>query len=186
MGQEICTMLISVAKTKIENRSHLAQNIIRRRKAKGWTQSDLAYKAGVHENVIKRIENDKGEGELETRLAVAGALDCTLSDLYQGSPSAQPLPKDHVTLTDLARGDAKILARLEALERRLPNDIEAKKDEKLQEMEAEIERLKALIGPHKALLKRLQDALPIEIEAIYRALKVPREDAQAKKKGEAG
>lgn len=54
-----------------------------RREALEWNQGDLADKAGVHVNIIKKIETDNGEGSLETRRAIAGALKCTLSDLYK-------------------------------------------------------------------------------------------------------
>lgn len=46
------------------------------------TQSDLADKVGVHVNIIKRIEAGKGEGEKQTREALAEVLKCTMSDLY--------------------------------------------------------------------------------------------------------
>lgn len=69
--------------TKKSERSALALNIINRREAKGWSQGDLAHKVGVHVNTIKSIETDKNEGEKETRIAITGALGCTMSDLYK-------------------------------------------------------------------------------------------------------
>ena len=74
-----------MAKVNITERSQLAQNIVRRRKAKNWSQGELAHRVGVHVNIIKKIEGDGGEGELATREAIAGALECTLADLYAGA-----------------------------------------------------------------------------------------------------
>lgn len=164
--------------TKEKKRSILGQNIVSRRRARGWSQEKLAEKAGVSIGVIKKIELGPKEGSPEAREAVARALGCTVSDLYREA-SAPPPEKQ----PEISPGEAKIL---EILEKRLPVNFKHGKEAEIDNLKAQIRELRELIGPHKALLKRLQDALPIEIEAIYRALKVPREDAQAKKKGEAG
>lgn len=77
-----------MGKVPIEKRSHLAQNMIKRRRVKGWNQEALAHEAGIHHNIVKKIETDKGEGERETREAIAKALGCTLSELYMPSNDA--------------------------------------------------------------------------------------------------
>jgi len=78
-----------LGKTPLAERSELAQNIIKMRKRRGWSQEDLAAKAGLHVNSIKLIETDVNEGHLETRRAIAGALGGTLSDLYKNVNQTQ-------------------------------------------------------------------------------------------------
>jgi transcriptional regulator with XRE-family HTH domain len=95
-------------------RSAFAQNIITRRKALGLNQADLAHKAGIHRNFLARIETAKSAGSEATKEAIAGALGCSVEDLYR---TVKPIRPDHVTLADLARGEARIL---ELLETRLP------------------------------------------------------------------
>lgn len=91
-----------MGKTPIAERSELAQNIIRLRKRRGWSQEDLADKAGLHVNSIKLIETDGSEGHLETRRAIAGALGCTLSDLYKEA-NQKKIPDIDGTLEFLAK-----------------------------------------------------------------------------------
>ncbi|MGE3681939.1 MAG: helix-turn-helix transcriptional regulator [Bdellovibrionales bacterium] len=67
----------------------MAQNIVARRKVRGWSQSDLADRVGVHVNTIKSIETDESEGSLLNRQAIAGALECSLSDLYNDSANVK-------------------------------------------------------------------------------------------------
>lgn len=64
-------------------KSPLAQNIVLRRKSRGWSQADLAHLVGVHVNTIKSIETDKNEGELATRTAIAQSFGCELWELYK-------------------------------------------------------------------------------------------------------
>ncbi len=78
-----------MGKVSIQDRSDLARNIVSKRGEKGWSQEDLADKVGIHVNIIKKIETDKGEGEFATRKAIADALGCTISELYI-SPDRQP------------------------------------------------------------------------------------------------
>lgn len=62
-------------------KTQLAVNIIKRRKAKGWNQDDLAASVGVHVNTIKNIERGLSEGQPDTRRAIAEALGCELWEL---------------------------------------------------------------------------------------------------------
>lgn len=74
---------------KLEDRSILAQNIIRRRKAKRWNQGDLAHKAGYHLQYIKEIETDKKKPSLTTIRDLAHALGSEASDLISEASVAQ-------------------------------------------------------------------------------------------------
>jgi transcriptional regulator with XRE-family HTH domain len=85
--------------TKKNERSLLATNIVNLRKAQGWSQDDLAHRVGVHLNTIKTIETDKSEGTFETRMAIAGALKCELSDLYRDKAPA-PKPRGLVRIPE--------------------------------------------------------------------------------------
>lgn len=82
-------------------RSLLATNIVKLRDAKKWSQADLAHRVGVHLNTIKTIETDKSEGTFETRMAIAGALEVEMADLYRDTASlhhSHPSDEDLVVL----------------------------------------------------------------------------------------
>jgi DNA-binding XRE family transcriptional regulator len=52
----------------------IARQIIRGRKAAGWTQAELAAKAGVRQETISRIETAKHSPGLKTMAKIDGAL----------------------------------------------------------------------------------------------------------------
>lgn len=68
-----------------KKKSVFAENIIRRRKEKGWSQIDLAEAADLSVSYIKQIETDVTDGTIATRDAIAQALGCTKEDLYARS-----------------------------------------------------------------------------------------------------
>ena len=53
------------------------ENIKRLRRAKGWTQPDLAAKSGISVNSISNWENGKAEPTGASLQAIADALGCT-------------------------------------------------------------------------------------------------------------
>ena len=53
--------------------------IVRLRKAKGWTQLDVAKASGLTQSVIARIESKRSVPTLGTLLKIVDALDATLS-----------------------------------------------------------------------------------------------------------
>lgn len=71
----------------------LAHQVEERRRKHGWTQEDLAEKAGISRNQVQNIERNRNntrgpDGKpgpanpnLDTVFALAHALDCTVSDL---------------------------------------------------------------------------------------------------------
>lgn len=83
-------MVKLLAKISFSKKSALAQNIIRLRKALGWSQEELARKSGVNLNSIKLIETDKSEGRKGSREAIAGALGCSYEDLFLAPAPAEP------------------------------------------------------------------------------------------------
>ena len=54
------------------------------RKDRGWRQIDLSQHSGVHEVHISDLERGTREGGLRTLVALAKALEITLSDLVLG------------------------------------------------------------------------------------------------------
>lgn len=69
-------------------KSVLAQNIANFRKAKGWSQADLAEEAHVSLTVVKNLERDVKEGSTGSREAIARALGVSKEDLFR-DPNAQ-------------------------------------------------------------------------------------------------
>ena len=54
----------------------VANNVRRLRKAKGWSQEDLAEKSGLHRTYIGAIERAEQNITVETLARVAAALGC--------------------------------------------------------------------------------------------------------------
>ncbi|EPE82870.1 DNA-binding helix-turn-helix protein [Leptospira noguchii str. 1993005606] len=63
----------------------LGTNIRSLRSKKGWSQSELADKVGVHLTHINRIENGKYLPSLDTVVLLAEALESSLDILVNGS-----------------------------------------------------------------------------------------------------
>jgi DNA-binding XRE family transcriptional regulator len=53
----------------------IARQIIRGRKAAGWTQAELASRAGVRQETISRLETGKHSAGLKTMAKIEGALE---------------------------------------------------------------------------------------------------------------
>lgn len=87
----------------------LARNIITRRKALGLNQAALAHAVGVHVNTIKDIERGLSEGRPDTRQAIATALGCSVSDLFDASGTSQAKPRslDADVISAIERGAAQ-------------------------------------------------------------------------------
>lgn len=62
-----------------EQCARLINELIELRKAKGWTQQNLARACGLTQAVIGRIESKKGAPTLVTLQKIVAALDATLS-----------------------------------------------------------------------------------------------------------
>jgi transcriptional regulator with XRE-family HTH domain len=70
----------------------IGENIRRLRKAKRWTQTDLAVYSGVSFRGVQDIEQGKRTPRRDTVAAIAGALDTTVLELYgQSKIPAQDL-----------------------------------------------------------------------------------------------
>lgn len=73
---------------KIKERSFLAQNLVIKRDARGWTQEKLAEIAGVGLNTIREIETDRSGGRPTTKEKLAKALGCSIAELTLNPPPA--------------------------------------------------------------------------------------------------
>ena len=62
-----------------EQCARLIDELIELRKARGWTQQDLAKACGLTQSVVARIESKKSVPTLVTLQKIVSALDETLS-----------------------------------------------------------------------------------------------------------
>ncbi len=73
----------------------LGKRIADRRESKGWTQKELAQRAGISVTFLSEIENDRRGIGSETLLNIADALGASLDYLVRGevrgAPARRPL-----------------------------------------------------------------------------------------------
>lgn len=62
-----------------------------RRKAKGWTQQDVAARAGIQRTVVSKIENGAYTGSLKALTLYLTAIDLTLTVQAAGLPQLEDL-----------------------------------------------------------------------------------------------
>lgn len=76
---------MKAAFTTLDEFAHLLKQL---RKEHGWTQDELASRAGIAAKQISRIENAVMEPKLSTVLRLASALGVTLSVVSRGGDTA--------------------------------------------------------------------------------------------------
>jgi transcriptional regulator with XRE-family HTH domain len=90
--------------TSKRDRSTFIKNVIVARKAKGWSASTLAEKAGVPYPTLRDLESGRNYGRHETKEAIAAALGKTVDELNQvagAAPSTSTItPEDIISLID--------------------------------------------------------------------------------------
>ncbi len=63
--------------------AHLSNNILARQRAtRGWSQSELARRAGIPRTTVGAIEGNRFTPSVTTALALARALDCSVEELF--------------------------------------------------------------------------------------------------------
>jgi transcriptional regulator with XRE-family HTH domain len=74
-----------------EPRMRVAQNIYRLRSARGFTQQELARRAGMRQPRIAGLERGDAGSTQDTLVRIAIALDVDIADLYQrrGKPTSR-------------------------------------------------------------------------------------------------
>lgn len=73
------------------------------RKQKGWTQRDLAGKAGIDFTYLSKIENDKEPASEKTILALANALGADSEELVMLARKVPAIAREEMTATPGAR-----------------------------------------------------------------------------------
>ena len=75
----------------------IAGNIVKKRQARGWTQSDLARRFPTvrSKQQVCVVEKGRKDMKVSTLQRFAGALDCTVEDLIDG---VQPTPVERCSV----------------------------------------------------------------------------------------
>lgn len=74
--------LAAIFRRMVEERHReLGRRVARLRRERGWTQPDLAHRAGVSIGTISRLERGAHEGRAHTIRQVAAALEVPVADL---------------------------------------------------------------------------------------------------------
>jgi len=63
-------------------RSKLAENMVRLRGRRGWSQDALALESGVHRTMIAKLEMRRRNPSFDTLVRLASALGVTLHELF--------------------------------------------------------------------------------------------------------
>jgi transcriptional regulator with XRE-family HTH domain len=69
--------------------SSLGEEVRERRKRRNLTQEALAFEAGIHPNVVGRLERGKYNPTVITLSAIAVKLNTSLHDLFAGAAKRQ-------------------------------------------------------------------------------------------------
>jgi molybdate-binding protein/transcriptional regulator with XRE-family HTH domain len=71
----------------------LARNSVRQRRlARGWSQADLARRAGISRTAVSAIETDRLVPSVAAALAIAGVLGCPVEALFGGGTDEATVP----------------------------------------------------------------------------------------------
>jgi transcriptional regulator with XRE-family HTH domain len=66
----------------VSARKLLAQNMIQKRRALGWSQEVLAFESGLHRTFIAQLESMKRNVSLDNVERIACALNVPIRDLF--------------------------------------------------------------------------------------------------------
>lgn len=137
-------------------------NLRRLRKAKFRSQAEFAEAVGLSLRGYQKYEQGESSPTAETLERFSRALGCQPWELVKPEVVPTP-PKEGITLRDLAYPErlAEKLDRLEKLEK---NEIE-RLEAQLQEKDQKLQQMEALIGPHRPILKALNER-PEMVEAV--------------------
>lgn len=61
-----------------------AENLVQLRRAAGYSQEDVAFRAGIHRTQVSLLENGSRLPRIETLVKLAGALDVTPDAILDG------------------------------------------------------------------------------------------------------
>lgn len=75
-----------LSKEDIQSLTEFGQRLKHIRKEKGMTQDELEYKAGVHDNMVGRLERAERTANYLQILKISTALEIDPSQLFKDSP----------------------------------------------------------------------------------------------------
>jgi transcriptional regulator with XRE-family HTH domain len=73
-----------VPQTDAENQDRVGSNIRAIRDERGWTQEDVAAKAGIHPTALSMVETGTRAPKLDTLIRLAFALDVDAGRFFAG------------------------------------------------------------------------------------------------------
>ena len=73
-------------KLTISARTLIAKNLVRLRAAKGWSQEDLAWDAGLHRTFVGQVERELRNVSVDNVESLAAALGVDIRELFAPSP----------------------------------------------------------------------------------------------------
>ena len=68
----------------VEMSERFAANLIRLRRAAGYSQEDVAFRAGIHRTQVSLLESGSRMPRVETLVKLAGALNVTPDTILEG------------------------------------------------------------------------------------------------------
>ncbi|MFN7152406.1 MAG: helix-turn-helix domain-containing protein [Acidovorax sp.] len=69
-------------KLAVSARKLIAVNVLRLRNARGWSQEDLAWDAGIHRNFVAQLEREGRNATVDNLEALAAALKVDIRELF--------------------------------------------------------------------------------------------------------
>jgi transcriptional regulator with XRE-family HTH domain len=69
---------------QVEMPERFAANLVKEREASGFSQEELAFRAGIHRTQVSLLENGTRLPRFETLIKLAGALEVSLDTLAAG------------------------------------------------------------------------------------------------------
>lgn len=91
----------------------VGRRIASERKARGFTQEQLAEAAEVNASYLARIEAGARKATIETLLRIASALETPMAQLFEDPEAPPSLPaRLRLALEGLSRPDLDLLARV--------------------------------------------------------------------------
>src|SRR5438067_6808669 len=86
-------MIVSYTDTIMAHPDPASNRVRQHRRAKGWSQAELAPRAGISRAAVSAIEIDRLVPSVAAALALADAFGCTVEDLFGPQTAATGEPK---------------------------------------------------------------------------------------------
>jgi molybdate-binding protein/DNA-binding XRE family transcriptional regulator len=74
----------------MSNRKTSAQPVLARRTERGWSQAELARRAGISRTAVSAIEGDRLAPSVTTALSLAAVLECSVEELFAHVKTSAP------------------------------------------------------------------------------------------------